>query len=355
MDKYKITGHLSAGAHGVVFKAIYRKPKCSNESDQVFAIKRMFIKNRHKMPMSVVREIKSLQLLAGHPFVVTLKDVFVLGSSVNLVFPLLPTNLTALIYYYRMNSFHQKVYSYMLCEGVRYMHQMDLIHRDLKPANLLIDWNGYLKICDFGQTRIVSECMSHQVSTRWYRSPELLYGSENYDQGADMWSLGCILAEIYLQEPVFAADSDIAQLFMVISSLGPPPQDWAETLPDYNKISFTADNDELREKNKKWRQTLKERIGNETAFDLVIRLLKYLKRLDADEVVDHELFQGLRGEGEIQSDLLFKPMEVKHLVGPPRSTSANGELGDDGSSDCSDLTCVLTSRPSTVTVYSKVQ
>ena len=352
MDKYKITGHLSAGAHGVVFKAVYRKPKSSKESDQTFAIKRMFIKNRQKMPMSVVREIKSLQLLAGHPFVVDLMDIFVLGSSVNLVFSLLPTNLTSLIYYYRMNSFHQKVYSYMICEGIRYMHQMDLIHRDLKPANLLIDWNGYLKICDFGQTRIMSQCMSHQVSTRWYRSPELLYGSETYDHGVDMWSLGCIIAEIYLQEPVFAADSDIAQLFMVISSLGPPPLDWAETLPDYNKISFTADDDELKDRHKQWKQALKEKITSETAFDLVIRLLRYLKRFDADEVVEHELFEEVRGEGKIQPDLLFKPMEVKHLVGPPRSTSVNGEPGDDGSSDCSD---VLTSRPSTVTVYSKVQ
>lgn len=319
MERYKITGHLSAGAHGVVFKAIDRKSS-TRDLSEMLAIKRMFIKGRHKMPLSVVREIKSLQLLDGHPYIVSLKDVFVLGSSVNLVFPLLPTNLTALIYFYQMNTFHQKVYSYMLCEGVRYMHQMQLIHRDLKPANLLIDWKGYLKICDFGQTRIIADRMSHQVSTRWYRSPELLYGSETYKQDSDMWSVGCILAEIYLSEPIFSADSDIAQLFLVISSLGLPPHHWAETLPDYNKISFTTDSDELKEKHERWMQMLQNKICDQLAYDVVVKQLKYIDRLSADETVNHKLFYDVKDRIEMQSHLLFRPVEVKHLVGPPRRT-----------------------------------
>ncbi|KAG6920693.1 cyclin dependent kinase 20, partial [Chelydra serpentina] len=116
---------------------------------------------------------------------------------------------------------------------------------DLKPANLLISSTGQLKIADFGLARVFSSdagrLYSHQVATRWYRAPELLYGARKYDEGVDLWAVGCIFAELLNNSPLFPGENDIEQLCCVLRVLGTPSQRvWPEIteLPDYNKISF---------------------------------------------------------------------------------------------------------------------
>uniref|UniRef100_A0A3B4ZNY5 Cyclin-dependent kinase 20 n=1 Tax=Stegastes partitus TaxID=144197 RepID=A0A3B4ZNY5_9TELE len=117
--------------------------------------------------------------------------------------------------------------------------------QDLKPANLLISSSGHLKIADFGLARLFSEqgerLYSHQVATRWYRAPELLYGARKYDEGVDLWAVGCIFGELLNSSPLFPGENDIEQLCCVLRVLGTPTQDsWPEIveLPDYNKITF---------------------------------------------------------------------------------------------------------------------
>lgn len=117
--------------------------------------------------------------------------------------------------------------------------------QDLKPANLLISASGQLKIADFGLARVFSpdggRLYTHQVATRWYRAPELLYGARQYDQGVDLWAVGCIMGELLNGSPLFPGENDIEQLCCVLRILGTPsPRVWPEIteLPDYNKISF---------------------------------------------------------------------------------------------------------------------
>ena len=99
---------------------------------------------------------------------------------------------------------------------MKFIHTADLIHRDLKPSNLLLNSECHMKICDFGLARSLDNSdtttqpiLTDYVATRWYRAPEILLGSNNYTKSADMWSIGCILAELLLGKPVFPGTSTL--------------------------------------------------------------------------------------------------------------------------------------------------
>ncbi|EDM10210.1 cyclin-dependent kinase 7 (homolog of Xenopus MO15 cdk-activating kinase), isoform CRA_b [Rattus norvegicus] len=110
---------------------------------------------------------------------------------------------------------------------------------DLKPNNLLLDENGVLKLADFGLAKSFgspNRAYTHQVVTRWYRAPELLFGARMYGVGVDMWAVGCILAELLLRVPFLPGDSDLDQLTRIFETLGTPTEEqWPDmcSLPDY--------------------------------------------------------------------------------------------------------------------------
>lgn len=320
MDKYKIRDPLTCGAHGVIVEAVTRKGH-SDESDvrQRLAIKRIIVRS-HDLPLSVRREIESLKLLRDQRFVVQLLDVCRSGSSVNLVFHLLPSNLTHLIHEQDMTDYQKKAVIYMMSEGVRVMHSFHLMHRDLKPGNLLVDWDGCVQICDLGQTRSLSpdHLHSHQVSTRSYRAPELLFGATRYGQEVDMWSAGCIIAETFLKKILFASHSDISQLSLVTSCLGLVHPDWASAFPDYAKITFDFDDHFLKQNRKAFRSQIRDQVNDEAVSDLIFSLIRYTNRDTAEDVVRNPLFTEFREQG-IKYDLLFKPDSIQQPVGPQMS------------------------------------
>lgn len=168
-------------------------------------------------------------------------DVFGYRSNISLVFDFMDIDLEVVIKESKivLTPANIKAYSIMTLKGLEYLHSHFILHRDLKPNNLLIDSKGVLKIGDFGLARYYgspNRQYTHQVVTRWYRAPELLFGSRMYGDGVDMFAVGCIIAELLLRVPLFPGDSDLGQLTKIFDVLGTPTEsNWAghRTLPDF--------------------------------------------------------------------------------------------------------------------------
>nr|MBE5724697.1 Cyclin-dependent kinase 7 [Cucujiformia] len=145
---------------------------------------------------TALREIKLMQEL-DHPHVMGLLDAFGHLSNISLVFDFMDTDLEVIIKDTSLILTTANIKSYIIqtLEGLEYLHMNWMLHRDLKPNNLLVNSNGVLKIGDFGLAKLYgspSRPLTHQVVTRWYRAPELLFGARQYATGVDMWAVGCI-------------------------------------------------------------------------------------------------------------------------------------------------------------------
>ncbi|KAL8130626.1 hypothetical protein V2J09_019781 [Rumex salicifolius] len=220
--KYVPIKPIGRGAYGVVCSSINR------ETNEKVAIKR--INNVFENRVDALRTLRELKLLRHlrHDNVIGLKDVMLPTSrtfkDVYLVYDLMDTDLHQIIKSSQtLTNDHCQYFLFQLLRGLKYLHSAHILHRDLKPGNLLINANCDLKICDFGLARTSSvqgQFMTEYVVTRWYRAPELLLCCEKYDTAIDVWSVGCIFAELLGRKPVFPGTECLNQLKLVISILG---------------------------------------------------------------------------------------------------------------------------------------
>lgn len=230
------------------------------------AVKKIKIGSREEaedgINRTALREIKLLHELQ-HENVIGLLDVFGHKSNVSLVFDFMDTDLENIIEDPKivLSPGNVKAYTLMTLQGLEYLHMNYILHRDLKPNNLLVNSAGLLKIGDFGLAKCFgspTRINTHQVVTRWYRCPELLFGARQYGTGVDIWAVGCILAELLLRVPFLTGESDIDQISKIFTTLGTPTEEqWPgmKTLPDYMQFKvfpgtplqhiFTAASDEL--------------------------------------------------------------------------------------------------------------
>lgn len=236
-NRYEIIKKIGKGAYGVVFRAQDR------ETGQVVALKKVFGAFQNATDSQrTYREITILRQLRSHPFIVGLLAVHRAenDSDLYLVFEVMETDVHAVIRAGILLDIHQRYIFWQLCCALKYMHSAGLIHRDLKPSNMLIKADCSIKVCDFGLSRVVNtegppEQLTDYIATRWYRSPEILFGSSHYGIGIDMWAAGCILAELVSGRPLFPGASTMDQLERIVSYTGPPSQSDIEAM----QSSFT--------------------------------------------------------------------------------------------------------------------
>lgn len=240
MERYKKIEKIGEGTYGVVFKAL------DLMTDTFIALKKIRLEQEEEgVPSTAIREISLLKELQ-HNNVVRLENVVHAENSLYLVFEHLDLDLKR---HMDMNSTFGdnhpliKWFLYQMLQGIAYCHSHCILHRDLKPQNLLIDArHNYLKLADFGLARafgIPVRAYTHEVVTLWYRSPEILLGSKTYSTPVDVWSIGCIFAEMINRRPLFQGDSEIDELFKIFQVLGTPTEEtWpgVSALPDYKAV-----------------------------------------------------------------------------------------------------------------------
>lgn len=244
---------IGSGTYGTVYRS---KDKKTGKS---YALKRVILHHEKAdgFPITSMREIRVLRSLQ-HRNIVKLRDV-VVGAGredVFLVFEYCEHDMSTLMRQFRTNRYepNNRMFSpgalkrlmLGLSEGLHFLHSRTIVHRDLKMANLLYTSRGIIKIADFGMARWMPQPihlanLSPKVMTLWYRAPEMLLGADTYTRAVDLWSLGCIFAELWHGEPLFPGATDAGQTDIMFKTLGAPSESsWPglKSLPNYSTISF---------------------------------------------------------------------------------------------------------------------
>lgn len=145
----------------------------------------------------------------------------------------------------QLSDEHVQFFIYQVLRGLKYIHSCGILHRDLKPRNLLVNSNCDLKICDFGLARpnitnlmTKNALLTDYIATRWYRAPEVILSVKKYSGAIDVWSVGCILAELYRRKPLLPAQNEQDLMFMINNLVGTPDKALIEAIEDEDNRKF---------------------------------------------------------------------------------------------------------------------
>jgi len=191
---------------------------------------------------------------------------------------------------------YTKVYMYQIARSLAYIHSLGICHRDIKPQNLLLNSKTHeVKLCDFGSAKMLvkGEANVAYICSRYYRAPELVFEATEYTPKIDVWSMGCVMAELLLGNPLFPGDSGVDQLIEIIKVLGTPTK---EQIHAMNKHHTSFKFPQI--KSHPWPKVFRNKAPPD-AVDLVSKLLRYdpTTRLEAFEVLAHPFFDELRHPG----------------------------------------------------------
>ncbi|KAI9790389.1 MAG: serine/threonine protein kinase, CMGC, CDC2/CDK sub [Peltula sp. TS41687] len=302
---YELQGKLGEGTFGEVWKATSRK------NVSVFALKKILVHNeKDGFPITALREIRLLKMLS-HPNVLKLEEMAVerikgegrKKATIYMVTPYMDHDLSGLLENpdVRFTEPQIKCYMLQLLEGLRYLHDHQILHRDMKAANLLINNKGILQIADFGLARHydgppprpgkgngeAKRDYTSLVVTRWYRPPELLLQLRKYTPAIDLWGVGCVFGEMFMRKPILAGTSDLNQIQIIFDLVGSPTED---NMPGWTSLPGCEGVREFRNRPSNLAQRFREQ--GSSVISLLSELLKldWRKRINAVDALKHPYF-----------------------------------------------------------------
>ncbi|XP_026298798.1 glycogen synthase kinase-3 beta isoform X7 [Apis mellifera] len=324
---YTDTKVIGNGSFGVVYLA----KLCDTE--ELVAIKKVLQDKRFKnRELQIMRRLEHCNIVKLKYFFYSSGDKNILNATnpvfhvdkdevyLNLVLEYIPETVYKVARHY--NKSKQtipinfiKLYMYQLFRSLAYIHSLGICHRDIKPQNLLLDpESGVLKLCDFGSAKhlVKGEPNVSYICSRYYRAPELIFGAIDYTTKIDVWSAGCVVAELLLGQPIFPGDSGVDQLVEIIKVLGTPTRDQIREMnPNYTEFKFP------QIKAHPWQKFMLQRMSGlkcstehqkirvfrartpPEAMELVAGLLEYTPsgRITPLEACAHPFFDELREQG----------------------------------------------------------
>ena len=286
---------IGSGAFGEVFLA-----KIIKTHERV-AVKKVFQDKRYKnRELAIMKEL-------NHPNIIYLKSYYYTKAPnhsedeffLNVIMDYVPETLSVLISHNRHHDkkfppILLKLFSYQMLKAIGYLHSIGICHRDIKPQNVLIDPSDYtLKICDFGCAKhlVKGEPNISYICSRYFRPPELVLGCTDYTTQVDVWSVGCVIAELVLNRPIFPGKSAKEQLYEIMSVLGTPTKEQIISMNSkYKNIKIP------KIPQKQWTAVFKDKTDDMQYIDLVSKLLVYdpKSRLTPYKALCHPYFDDLR-------------------------------------------------------------
>jgi len=219
------------------------------------------------------------------PTLAELKDVYIVQG-------LMETDLFKLLKTQQLSDDHTCYFTYQIMRGLKFIHSANVLHRDLKPSNLLLNANCDLKICDFGLARIADPRTNHvgvlteYVATRWYRAPEIMLNSKAYTKAIDVWSVGCIMAEMFGNRALFPGKHYLDQIQLIMKVTGTPSDEDLSCIMNEKARVYIQSLPKSPKMN--WSELYPN--ANLEALDLMDQLLTFNqdRRLDVDTAMTHE-------------------------------------------------------------------
>ncbi|ORZ02605.1 Pkinase-domain-containing protein [Syncephalastrum racemosum] len=283
---YEKLNRIEEGSYGIVYRARDR------ETGDIVALKKLKLeKEKSGFPVTSLREIYTL-LNAKHPNIVNVREIVMHRlDQVFIVMDFIEHDLKTLMTEMRTPFLQSEVKTLMLqlLSAVKLLHDNWIVHRDLKTSNLLLNNRGEIKVADFGLARKFGSPlgrMTQLVVTLWYRAPELLLGAKEYTTAIDMWSIGCIFAELINNEPLLPGRSEIDQIDKIVKLLGNPTE---EIWPGFSELPHAKNIGKKQDYS-----TLRSRFTylTEAGMDLLSRMLTYnpAERITAEDALNHPYF-----------------------------------------------------------------
>ena len=306
IKSYEFLGKLGEGTFGEVHKAR------SLKKSHLVALKKILMHNeKDGFPITALREIKLLKMLS-HPNILKLEEMAVdyrkgegrKKAIMYMVTPYMDHDLSGLLENpaVRITEPQIKCYMLQLLEGLRYLHDRQILHRDMKAANLLINNQGILQIADFGLARPYDDPPPQPgtgggeatrdyttlVVTRWYRPPELLLQLRRYTTAIDMWGVGCVFGEMFKGRPILAGTSDLNQVQVIFDLVGSPTE---ENMPGWSALPGCEGVTAFQSRTGNLPQVFREQ--GSSVISLLSELLKldWRKRINAIDALQHPYFK----------------------------------------------------------------